>query len=43
MMNSNGPDPDDLVYDEDSGMFVDTETGRTYYDSEGRDEYSNND
>lgn len=42
MMSSNGPDPDDITYDEDSGLFVDSD-GNSYYDSEGQDPYSNND
>lgn len=31
--------PDDIIYDEDSGLFVDSETGDTYRDSAGNDPY----
>ena len=32
-----------LEYDEDLGLYVDPETGKWYYDSEGNTEYSNDD
>lgn len=31
--------PDDLFYDEDSGLFIDSETGDMYRDDEGNDPY----
>ena len=36
-----GPDPDDVEYDEDFGLFVDRESGDAYYDSECSDYYGN--
>lgn len=33
------PDPDDIYYDDDSGMYVDSETGDMYYDAEGEDPF----
>ena len=38
-MANKRPDPDNLNYDEESGMFVDQETGSRYYDSEGNDSF----
>lgn len=32
-----GPDPDDIYYDEDSGLFVDSESGDFYRDEDGTD------
>lgn len=32
---SSGPDPEDLVYDDDLGVYVDSNSGDAYYDDEG--------
>lgn len=31
------PNPDDIYYDEESGLFIDSESGEYYRDSDGED------
>ena len=31
------PNPDDVYYDEDSGLFIDSESGDAYYDEDCTD------
>lgn len=41
LFDKHGPKPEDVEYDEDTGLFVDRESGDAYYDSECSDYYGN--
>ena len=33
------PNPDNIYYDEEMGIYIDSETDKMYYDEDGKEEY----